>query len=95
MIEMATEGRKPEPGAFQLTWHDWHDWHDWHAALRANAATTDQYLDLLGMPSGGALRVSVGLASNGDDLERFLAFVETAYRDRVVATDGLAPRRGC
>jgi len=76
-------------GAFQLTRRDW------HAALRANAATTDQYLDLLGMPSGGALRASVGLASNVDDLERFLAFVETAYRDRVVATDGLAPRRGC
>ena len=32
---------------------------------------------------------------NADDVERFLAFVEMPYRDRVVGTDGLAPRRGC
>ncbi len=57
--------------------------------------TPDQYLGLLGLPSGGALRASVGLASNLDDVERFLAFVEMTYRDRVVGTDGLAPRRGC
>jgi selenocysteine lyase/cysteine desulfurase len=55
----------------------------------------DQYLDLLGLPSAGALRASVGLASNVDDVERFVAFVETTYRDRVVDTVGLAPRRGC
>ena len=57
--------------------------------------TMDQYLDLLGLPSAGALRASVGLASNVDDVERFLAFVEMTYRDRVVGTGGLAPRRGC
>jgi selenocysteine lyase/cysteine desulfurase len=55
----------------------------------------DQYLDLLGLPSAGALRASVGLASNVDDVERFLAFVEMTYRDRVTGTDGLVPRRGC
>ena len=44
----------------------------------------DQYLGLLGLPSAGALRASVGLASNVDDVERFLAFVEltTGSRDR-------------
>ncbi len=63
--------------------------------MRGRARTLDQYLDLLGMPSGGALRASVGLASNANDVERFLAFVEMTYRDRVVGTDGLAPRRGC
>ena len=52
-------------------------------------------MDLLGLPSGGALRASVGLASNVDDAERFLALVETTYRDRVVDTGGLAPRQGC
>jgi selenocysteine lyase/cysteine desulfurase len=76
-------------GAFQLTKADW------LTALRGPARTMDQYLDLLGMPSGGTLRASVGLVSNVDDVERFLAFVETAYRDRAVGTGSLAPRRGC
>ena len=68
---------------------------DWHRALRGGARTMDEYLGLLGMPSGGALRASVGLASNVGDVERFAAFLETTYRDRVVGTGGLAPRRGC
>ena len=76
-------------GAFQLTSTNW------RAALRGNARTMDQYLDLPGMPSDGTLRASVGLASNVDDVERFLAFVELTYRDRVIGTGGLAPRRGC
>ena len=76
-------------GAFQLTGADW------RTALRGHAQTMDQYLDLLGMPSGGTLRASVGLASNVDDVERFLAFVQATYRDRVVGTGGLPPRRGC
>jgi hypothetical protein len=37
----------------------------------------------------------VGLASNVDDVERFLTFVELTYTDRVVGTAGLAPRQGC
>ena len=76
-------------GASQLTRQDW------RKAARARVRTMDQYLDLLGLPSAGALRASVGLASNVEDVERFLAFVEMTYRDRVIGTDGLAPRRGC
>ena len=76
-------------GAFQLTEANW------RTALRGGAQTMDEYLHLLGMPSGGALRASVGLASNVHDVERFLAFVELTYRDRVVGLDGLAPRNGC
>jgi selenocysteine lyase/cysteine desulfurase len=76
-------------GAFGLTKADW------RTALRGHARTMDEYIGLLGMPSGGALRASVGLASNLGDVERFVAFVEMTYRDRVVGTDGLAPRRGC
>jgi len=76
-------------GAFQLTRADW------RAALLGGARTMDQYVDLLGMPSGGALRASVGLASNVGDVERFLAFLETTYRDRVIGTGGLAPRQSC
>jgi selenocysteine lyase/cysteine desulfurase len=76
-------------GAFQLTKADW------RRALRGRARTLDQYLELLGLPSSGALRASAGLASNVDDVERFLEFVEMTYRDRVISTEGLAPRRGC
>jgi selenocysteine lyase/cysteine desulfurase len=76
-------------GASQLTRQDW------RKAARARVRTMDQYLDLLGLPSAGALRASVGLASNIEDVERFLAFVEMTYRDRVAGTGGLPPRRGC
>ena len=67
---------------------------DWRRALRGRARTMDQNLGLLGLPSL-ALRASVGLASTVDDVERFLAFVELTYRDRVAGTDGLPARRGC
>jgi hypothetical protein len=37
----------------------------------------------------------VGLASNVNDVERFLAFVQMTYQDRAADTRDLAPRRGC
>jgi selenocysteine lyase/cysteine desulfurase len=67
----------------------------WRAAARAHPQTMDQYVALLGLPSGGAIRASVGLASNVDDVERFLAFVEMTYQDRPADASGLAPRLGC
>jgi selenocysteine lyase/cysteine desulfurase len=76
-------------GAFNLTKAHW------RKAAPGRARTMDQYLDLLGLPSGGALRASVGLASNVEDLERFLAFVEMTYRDRLADTTGLRPRLAC
>jgi selenocysteine lyase/cysteine desulfurase len=76
-------------GAFQLTKADW------RRALRAHPQTIDQYVSLLGLPSGGAVRASLGLASNLDDVERFAAFVAMTYQDRTVGTSGLASRRGC
>jgi selenocysteine lyase/cysteine desulfurase len=75
-------------GAFGLTKADW------RGAQRGPARTMDQNLKLLGLPSL-ALRASVGLASNIDDVERFLSFVEATYANRVISADGLAPRRGC
>ena len=65
------------------------------AAACARPRTIDQYVRLLGLPSGGALRASVGLASNLSDVERFLSFVQMTYQDRVVSTGDLPPRRGC
>jgi selenocysteine lyase/cysteine desulfurase len=64
-------------------------------AARARPQTMDQYIGLLGLPSGGAVRASVGLASNIDDVDHFLAFVQMTYQNRTVVTSGLAPRQGC
>jgi selenocysteine lyase/cysteine desulfurase len=64
-------------------------------AVRARPQTADQYVRLLGLPTAGALRASMGLASNLNDVERFLSFVQTTYQDRVVGTGDLPPRRGC
>jgi hypothetical protein len=57
--------------------------------------TVDDYLELTGLPSGGAVRVSLGLASNLADVERFLDFAEHTYRDAEPGRDGLAPRLRC
>lgn len=67
----------------------------WRKAARAHIRTIDQYIEFFGLPSAGALRASLGLVSNVEDVERFLGFVETTYRDRVGDTRGLAPRHGC
>jgi hypothetical protein len=52
-------------------------------------------MGLLGLPSGGALRASVGLSSKINDVEDLLAFIEASYQDRAADTSGLAPRQGC
>lgn len=76
-------------GASQLTKRAW------RLAARARIQTIDQYVEFLGLPSGGAVRASLGLVSTINDVEGFLAFLETTYRDRLVNTGCLAPRRGC
>jgi selenocysteine lyase/cysteine desulfurase len=63
--------------------------------LRKNMTTVDDYLDLTGLPSGGAVRVSLGLASTLADVEAFLDFAERTYRDREPGLAGLAPRLRC
>lgn len=64
---------------------------------RMGGATLDDYLAELGMPSGGAVRVSLGIASAPSDLDGFLGFVEHEYRDRPAeaAATSLAPRLRC
>jgi selenocysteine lyase/cysteine desulfurase len=64
-------------------------------AGRVLAESMDDYLALVGMPTGGAVRVSLGIASNLDDVEKFLDFAERAYRDRHPGLAGLSPRTGC
>jgi hypothetical protein len=50
---------------------------------------------VIGLPSGGAVRVSLGLVSNISDVDRFLDFAEQTYRDRKPDRGGLAPRLRC
>lgn len=64
-------------------------------AVGNGARTIDEYLTRLGLPSGGAIRVSFGVASTIRDLQRFLAFVERTYRNRMNTTEGLLPRTRC
>ncbi|WP_406076671.1 aminotransferase class V-fold PLP-dependent enzyme [Micromonospora sp. NBC_00858] len=64
--------------------------------LLARVDTIDQYLGALRLPTGGAVRVSFGLASNAADAERFLAFAESTYLDRDATTESpLPPRLRC
>ena len=65
------------------------------SAARGPMRSLEDYLDLLGLPSAGAVRVSVGVSSQARDVETFLEFVADTYRDRVPTADGLADRAGC
>jgi len=67
----------------------------WHGGPRHDLRTIDDYLEQAGLPSGGAVRVSLGLASNLGDVERFLDFAERTYRDAEPVRDGLPPRLRC
>jgi selenocysteine lyase/cysteine desulfurase len=62
---------------------------------RKKMTTVDEYLDVIGLESGGAIRVSVGLATNVADVEAFLDFAERGYRDRGADLADLAPRLRC
>ena len=62
---------------------------------RRDRRTVDDYLERAGLPSGGAVRVSLGLVSNLADVERFLDFAEQTYRDAEPVRVGLPPRLRC
>lgn len=64
-------------------------------AARRRLGSLEDYLELLRLPSAGAVRVSLGVASQPGDVETFLSFVTRTYRDRVPGVAGLAPRLGC
>lgn len=65
------------------------------SAARKPLGSLEDYLDVLGLPSAGAVRVSVGVPSQPKDVETFLEFVADTYRDRVPTVAGLADRAGC
>jgi selenocysteine lyase/cysteine desulfurase len=54
----------------------------------------DDYLRAIGMASGGAVRVSLGVATNFADVYRFM-HVATAFVDLTDVPTDLPPRVGC
>jgi selenocysteine lyase/cysteine desulfurase len=76
-------------GAFGISEH----------ALRRTAnlrmRTLDDYLGVLGLPTGGAVRASLGLVSNIADVEHLIAFLGARYADREPDGAGLRPRDRC
>ena len=56
--------------------------------------TLDDYILAVGLPSGGAVRASLGLASNFADIERFSTFARE-FVDLSAAPDDLPARTGC
>lgn len=54
----------------------------------------DHYLDFLGLQSGGAIRISFGLASNFNDALAFLDFAQS-FRDTQHSSGGLPARGHC
>lgn len=64
-------------------------------SARWGVRTIDDYLRGIGLPTGGAVRVSFGIASVTADVDRLADFLEHTYRDRPVDTAGLPPRLRC
>jgi selenocysteine lyase/cysteine desulfurase len=56
--------------------------------------TLDDYVRAIGLPSGGAIRASLGLVSNLEDLRRFGSFADE-FVDFAAVPDDLPPRVGC
>ncbi|HEX6663562.1 MAG TPA: aminotransferase class V-fold PLP-dependent enzyme [Gaiellaceae bacterium] len=60
----------------------------------SGAMTLDDYVAAVGLPSGGAIRASLGLASNPADIDAFARFAHT-FIDLDTVPDDLPPRSGC
>jgi selenocysteine lyase/cysteine desulfurase len=54
----------------------------------------DDYIRLVGMPTGGAIRISLGLVTNFADVHRFMSFA-TEFRDVTEVPADLPPRLAC
>ena len=64
------------------------------ALRRHPVEALDDYIRLVGLPSGGAVRVSLGLASNFADVRRFMTFAD-GFRDLAGVPADLPPRHAC
>ena len=56
--------------------------------------TLDDYVHAIGLPSGGAIRASLGLATNFPDLHRFMDFA-AEFIDLTDVPADLPPRIAC
>jgi molybdenum cofactor sulfurtransferase len=56
--------------------------------------TMQDYVDKLKLPNAGAIRVSLGIASNAADVQAFIEFARS-FLDAVPDTSNLRPRLGC
>lgn len=65
------------------------------SAARRQVGSLEDYLELLRLPTAGAVRISLGVSSQPRDIETFLTFVTRTYRDRIPGAAGLAARVGC
>ena len=63
--------------------------------LHTKAASLDDFIRIIGLPSAGCIRVSFGLASTAEDVDRFFDFAVKTYRDRITSNKGLIPRDRC
>ncbi|MFE7129684.1 aminotransferase class V-fold PLP-dependent enzyme [Streptomyces sp. NPDC057638] len=61
----------------------------------ATVTSIDEYLPRLGLSSGGAVRVSLGLSSSPGDVDALLRFLAGTYRDQLPYADDLSPRLTC
>ena len=59
-----------------------------------DAMVLDDYVRVIGLPSGGAIRASLGLASNFADVHRFMRFADE-FIDLLDVPDDLPPRIVC
>jgi len=62
--------------------------------FKGEGITWDQFLADLGMQSGGAVRVSLGLVTNFADVYRLVEFART-FLDTFPVESDLAPRLHC
>ena len=66
----------------------------WLAQRFEEGMILDDYLGLVGMPTGGAVRVSLGIATNFADVHRFMEFA-SEFADRADVPLDLPPRLAC
>jgi len=80
------------PGANEVALHIVND--EMPPEVDGRQMNMGEYLDFLGLPTAGAVRVSMGVATNFDDVWRFAQFAQT-FTDRTFERTGLPARLKC
>ena len=80
------------PGAGEVALHIVND--EMPPEVDGRQMTMGEYLELLGLPTAGAVRVSMGVATNFDDVWKFAQFAQT-FTDKTFDRTGLPARLKC